>query len=386
MNAESGERAAAYYTMRSQPSDFIVDEEPLYPATGEGKHTFLRVEKTGRTTEQVASALARQAGVSAREVGYAGRKDRHAITRQWFSLPEVDPEAATEWELEGARVLEAARHPHKLKTGQLKGNRFEIVLRAEGWEQRKGAEVGDPAQRRSDEGGTGYAAPAHPGPTNAVTDNAQRLGEAKQHAERIRERGLPNRFGEQRFGHGGENAERAREMLASGRPPRDRRAARFLLSAYQSEVFNAVLEDRGEAYDSVLLGDLARVEESGGLFGVDDLSREGARAAAFEISGTGPIFGKKMRAPTGEAGAREQAVLSRFGLPDLTTLVLPKGLRARGGRRAFRVQPRDLEIEALGEAPGMRIRCGLPPGSYVTVLLDALVGSVRNGRRPSFGT
>lgn len=374
MSGDGSESLTARYAMRSQPSDFIVDEEPLYPATGEGKHTFLRIEKVGRTTEQVASALARQAGISSREVGYAGRKDRHAITRQWFSLPGVAPDAATEWELEGARVLEAARHPHKLKTGQLRGNRFEILLRAEGPPETAGGRAEHAAPERS---------MARAG-ENAATGNARPLEEARQRAQRIRERGLPNRFGDQRFGHGGENAARAREMLASGRPPRDRRAARFLLSAYQSEVFNAVLEDRGEAYDSVLIGELARVEESGGLFWVDDLERDRARAAAFEISATGPIFGKKMRAPTGEAGEREQAILERFGLPDLGELVLPKGLRARGGRRALRVQPRDLEIEALSDQAGLRIRCGLPPGSYVTVLLDALVGPVRNAaaRRP----
>jgi tRNA pseudouridine13 synthase len=187
---------------------------------------------------------------------------------------------------------------------------------------------------------------------------------------------VPTRCGAQRFGRDGENAARARELLASGRPPRDRRAARFLISALQSEVFNAVLERRSEGIDSVELGDLARVEESGGLFWVDDLDRERPRAADFEISATGPIFGTKVREPRADVGALEREVYDGFGLPEPGTLRLPKGVRARGTRRPLRVRPADLEVEALASGPGLRVRCALPSGSYVTVLLEELVGPV----------
>ena len=111
------------------PEDFLVEEIPLYPTLGEGPHTFLRIEKRLRTTDQVARALAHAVGCSGRDVGYAGRKDHMAVTRQWFSVPDFDPELAETLELAGASVLEATRHQNKLRTGHLKGNRFEIWVR-----------------------------------------------------------------------------------------------------------------------------------------------------------------------------------------------------------------------------------------------------------------
>lgn len=328
---------ATPFALRSQPEDFRVVEEPLYPPSGQGKHTFLFVEKRGRTTEEVARDLARVAGVSSREIGYAGRKDRHAVTRQWFSLPDIEPARALDFELRSARVLEASRHEHKLKTGHLRANHFEIVLRG-----------GDPAG----------------------------LERARTRAIEIESRGLPNRYGSQRFGRDGENVARAREILETGRAPRDRRAGRFLISALQSEVFNAMLDDRGDSYDTVELGDLARVEESGGLFWVDDVERDRARAAAFEISATGPIFGTKVRAPREVAGEREARLFARFGLPAPGELRLPRGIRARGTRRPLRVRPVDLRIEQAVDGPGLTLACSLPSGSYVTVLIEALVGPV----------
>ncbi len=306
---EAGSRTdSGRFRIRTRPEDFRVFEEPLYEPTDEGNHTFLLVEKTDRTTEQVARDLSRASGVASRDVGYAGRKDRHAVTRQWFSLEGVDPERALDFELPKALVLEARRHPHKIKTGHLRANRFEIVLRADGPIDLR------PIERRVDE---------------------------------LMRRGMPNRYGEQRFGREGDNAQQARRLLAGGRPPRDRRAARFLISALQSEVFNAVLAERIESFDSVLLGDLARVEESGGLFWVDDLERDRARAEAFEISATGPIFGTKMRAPHDAAAALERAIFDRFELPELGALALPRGIRARGARRPLRVRPTGLEVETV---------------------------------------
>ena len=328
--------------IRMRPEDFRVCEEPLYEPSDEGKHTFLLVEKTGRTTEQVARDLSRASGVAQRDVGYAGRKDRHAITRQWFSLEGVDPERALAFELPGALVLEARRHPHKLKTGHLRGNRFEIVLRA---------------------------------------DAPIELAPIEGRVEELVRRGMPNRYGEQRFGRDGDNALKARRLLAAGRPPRDRRAARFLISALQSEVFNAVLAERLDSFDTVLLGDLARVEESGGLFWVDDLERDRARAEAFEISATGPIFGTRMRAPRDAAAALEQSIFDRFELPELATLTLPRGIRARGARRPLRIRPEGLVVEAIDGGRALSLRCGLPPGAYVTVLIDELVGEVVDASR-----
>lgn len=332
--------------IRSTPEDFRVVEAPLYPASGEGGHTFLFVEKRGRTTEQVARDLARLSGVPARDVGYAGRKDRHAVTRQWFSLEGVDPDAALRFELEGAEVLEALRHGNKLRTGHLRENAFEIVLRG---------------------------------------DEGIELAPIEARVEETRRRGLPNRFGDQRFGRDGDNAERAREMLAGGRAPRDKRKARFLVSALQSEIFNAVLEARGDGFDSVMLGDVARVEESGGLFWVDDPATDALRARAFEISATGPIIGTKMREPRDAAAALEAEVFERFGFASGRDLKPPRGVRAQGTRRPLRVRPEGLAVEALEDGRALRLTCRLPPGAYVTVLIETLVGPfVDVSRSPSF--
>ena len=355
MSANDQASTSERYSIRTTPEDFIVVEEPLYLPSGEGGHTFLYVEKRGRTTEQLAAELARLAGVSPRDVGYAGRKDRHALTRQWFSLPEIDPERALDFDPKDATVLEARRHGHKLKTGQLRGNRFEISLRGQG----------------------------------------DGLDLVRSRVEDLTRRGMPNRYGDQRFGMRGDNPEKAKKLLAGGAAPRDRRAARFLISALQSVVFNAVLDERCEGLDQVELGDLARVEESGGLFWVDDLERELPRAKAFEISATGPIFGTKVRSPKGGVAELEREVFARFGLPDdLGKLSLPRGIRARGTRRPLRVRPIDLEVNALPTADGLSVTCAMPAGAYLTVLLDSLVGPVidatrasdENGERESAGS
>lgn len=325
------------FAIRTRPEDFVVVEEPLYPASGVGAHLFVEIEKRGRTTEQVARDLARGCGVSPRDVGYAGRKDRHAVTRQWFSLPDVEPSRAMELELVNARVLSASRHEHKLKTGHLHGNRFEIVV---------------------------------------VSDLPVDLPALEARARELVRRGMPNRYGEQRFGRSGDNAEAARKLFRGKSVRGDLRAARFLVSALQAEVFNAVLAERIESYDDVALGDLARVEASGGLFWVDDLERERPRARDFEISATGPIFGTKVREPRGEVADLEAKVFERHGIPPASELALPRGLRAHGTRRPLRVQPRDLVLTPLVEGHGFRLACGLPPGAYVTILLECLVGTL----------
>jgi tRNA pseudouridine13 synthase len=327
---ESGSRVLA-------PEDFRVDEVPLYAPTGEGGHTFVLVEKRLRSTDDVARALARACGVRARDVGYAGRKDRVAVTTQWFSVPGLEPDCALALSLPGARVLEAARHPHKLRTGHLRGNRFRIAVRG-----------GDVA---------------------AAQDALARL-------ERV---GMPNRFGAQRFGRGGANPERAHALLAGGPAPRDRRQARFLLSALQAAVFNDVLAARASRWDCVELGDVAVIHATGGLFRVDDLAAEAARAAAFEISPTGPIFGSRVLAPGGDVAECERAVLLRHGI-DPDNLRAPRGIRLRGARRSLRVRPQAASAR-LG-ADGLELCFTLPAGSYATVLLEEVLGAPAPHRRP----
>ena len=167
------------------PEDFEVEELPAYAPSGEGGHTFLWVEKRLRNTEEVARWLAREASVRAGDVGYAGRKDRFAVTRQHFSVPDLDPARAAALEMEGVTVLAATRHPHKLRTAQLRGNRFRLRV--------------------------------HGVPPDA-------LARVPEVAARVDRQGLPNRFGEQRFGRGGRQPRRGAE--APGRRAREGRSAR----------------------------------------------------------------------------------------------------------------------------------------------------------------
>ncbi|MEE8580250.1 MAG: tRNA pseudouridine(13) synthase TruD, partial [Myxococcota bacterium] len=277
MSAGAGNPPVATHWPTS-PEDFLVEEIPLYAPTGEGGHTFVRVEKRLRNTEEVVRMLARAAGVLPRDVGYAGRKDKLALARQWFSVPGLDTVSALGFDLPGVRVLEATRHPHKLRTGQLRGNRFELRLR----------EVEAESRRR-----------------------------ACQAALSVARLGFPNRFGPRRFGRDKANPDRARAWLRGEAriPSRDRRRSRFLLSALQAAVFNDVLERRPLPLDRLECGDLAVVHASGGIFEVEDPALETPRAAAFEISATGPIFGTRVPRPGGEVGAREDRALERRGIP-----------------------------------------------------------------------
>ena len=318
--------------IRTRPEDFVVEEIPLYPPSGEGGHTFLWIEKRECNTEDAVRKLARFADVSPREVGYAGRKDRRAIARQWISVPGLDPERAAGFDDAAVRVLRAIRHPHKLRVGQLRGNRFQLRVVAEFDEHA-----------------------------------AETLGARLADIER---RGFANRFGAQRYGREGDNAERARELLTTGRLPRNRRHARFLVSALQAEVFDSALAERGHPIDQVEEGDIAQVCTSGGFFTVEDVGRENERAARFEISPTGPIFGTRTMSPLGAPGAREAALLERFAVPAL--LERARGMRLRGGRRPLRAKVESPELTLhSGEA---ELAFSLASGCYATVFLETLFG------------
>lgn len=339
MPLQWGDDLAELPRYRAEPEDFRVEEIALYDPTGTGDHTFLRIEKRLLTSDGVARQLAAAVGVPARDVGYAGRKDRAAVTTQWMSVPGLDPEEALKLDFKGVRVLDAVRHPHKLRTGQLRGNRFSILIR---------------------------------GTSEEVEANA------REALARILERGMPNRFGAQRFGHGGRNAAVGREILAGRRVARDRRKARFMLSALQSEVFNRVLAERPIPLDQVAEGDVAQVVDSGGLFLVEDLAVENERAKEFEISATGPIFGTKMKAPEGEPARWEAEILIAMAIPATEDLVSPRGVRLAGSRRSLRVRPQEMSL--IREDESLRLEFGLPPGSYATVLLEELFGDLQEGR------
>lgn len=323
--------------LAESPDDFRVEELPLYPPSGEGTHTFVFVEKRERTTEEVVRVLAREAGVAPRDVGYAGRKDRRAVTRQWLSVPGLAPERALTIDADGVRVLEATPHGHKLRTGQLRGNRFELVVR----------EL-----------------------------SAEQVEAAASSLAALVAQGMPNRFGPQRFGREGDNAVRGRELLAGAPLGRDRRRARFWLSALQAEVFNAWMDERPRHLDAIAEGEVAWVHASGAAFVVEDVAEAAARAGAFEISAAGPLFGTRLLEAQGEAGRAETALFARLGIP--WPVRPPRGVRLRGARRPIRVRPEQSSAEPAA-ADAVRLRFDLPSGSYATVLVAALFAAPEAG-------
>jgi tRNA pseudouridine13 synthase len=270
--------------------------------------------------------------VPPRDVGYAGRKDRDAVARQWFSVPGLDPERALALELDGVRVLQALRHPHKLRTGQLRGNRFEIVVRE-------------------------------------VDEAAAAAAEAA--LARLVRVGMPNRFGPQRFGRDGDNAARGLALLRGGSSRGDRREARFAISALQAAVFNEALRLRELPLEALEVGDIAVLHASGGLFHVNDAAREAPRARAFEISATGPIFGTRAPETSGRPAGREHAALAACGLDPTAPLRAPRGIPLRGGRRPLRVRPEQAQLERGPDR--LVLRFTLPAGSFATVLIEEIL-------------
>jgi tRNA pseudouridine13 synthase len=326
---------------KAAPEDFVVEELPAYPASGEGTHTFLFVEKRALTTDEAVRRLAAALGAPANDAGVAGQKDRQAITRQWISLPSVDPARARGLSLDdGAlRVLEAVRHGHKLRTGHLAGNRFTLTLRG-------------------------------------TTDGVAR---ARAVLEALARRGIANYFGAQRFGARGDNAEAGRKLLDgdAGRMPRGKR--RLLVSAYQAALFNRYLDKRIDdalldaAGDRVLWGDVMKKTDTGGLFTAEDLADAQARLDAGALVVTGPMFGHKMMSPPEgtPSRAREDAILAEEGIDAAAFATL--GRLAEGTRRPLRVPLGGAQVQDGPEAGAVVLAFTLPPGAYATVVLAEVV-------------
>jgi len=321
--------------IKAEPEDFRVEEIPSYLPAGAGPHLWLWVEKRGLTTRDAVRALSRALSAPERDAGWAGMKDKAAVTLQWLSFPVArDPDPAS-LAGEGWRVLRASRHQNKLRLGHSRGNRFEVIVR--------GGEV----------------------------------ERARACAAALAGRGLPNFYGPQRFGVEGRNAAVGRGLLLGLDEPGVRRAARdrFLrrlcLSAWQADLFNRWLAQRmtDGLYDRALAGDVMKKLDSGGLFVCEDPADDGPRVAAFEISPAGPIFGHKMRAAAGEPLAREERLLQAEGVG--AAHLRRGGGEAEGTRRAARLP---VQVEVEPELDGYRARFALPAGSYATVVMAELTG------------
>jgi tRNA pseudouridine13 synthase len=390
-------------TIKERNEDFVVEEVALYEPVGAGEHVYAFVEKSGLTTFDLVSLVARGLGISEREVGFAGMKDARAVTRQLVSIRTTDEEAVQKLSIAGVKVLWTARHGNKLRLGHLKGNRFVIRIR--------------------DVEPTG------------VTKIVPIL-------KLLERRGMPNFFGEQRFGRRGNNDKlgaalvrqdnkelahlllgdpmkgiddpqqmEARKRFDEGKwdesmkawPRRcglerrllhqviktgkasgagrvlDEKLRRLFVSALQSRVFNSVLARRMDSYDRLLAGDWAEKAENGACFPVEDVEKESPRCEAWEVSPTGPLIGFRVSQATEEAGLIEQAAFDEFALrPEM--FKVPGYHRVKGARRALRVRPEGLEYSAGVDEHGgyIELKFTLPAGAFATVLLSEVMKSEEN--------
>lgn len=314
------------------PEDFEVEEIPAYEPSGAGDHLYAWIEKRGVDARSLLCHLARTLEIPEGDIGYAGLKDTLAVTRQLVSVPARCEAALGRVDRDGIRVLSARRHGHKLRAGHLTGNRFRIVMR----ETLPGA-----------------------------------LERAQAIAARLADEGMPNFYGPQRFGRDGATLRQGLATLRGEARPRRGMLLRLSLSAVQSALFNAYLADRLErgALGRVDRGDVLLVADCGGPFVVADPDLERERLARREVVLSGPMFGPKMRMPSGEPAARERALLMRAGLS--LAQIQAFGKLLPGTRRPLLVWPEALHVAAT--EVGLELRFVLPAGSYATVLLRELV-------------
>ena len=317
--------------IRSCVDDFVVTEIPAFYPSGQGDFAYALIEKRGLTTHDL-SVMLRDRGVAFNDIGVAGRKDKHAVTRQWLSVPEESASALESLDdVDGLRVLETSRHDRALVAGRLRGNRFQITVRR-----------------------------PEPGWASSAEAIVTRLESA----------GLPNYFGPQRFGRFNSNVIDAMRLLRGERVPGGRNLHRFFLSALQSHLFNWTLKLRIERgmHDRIVQGDRAKKHDTGGMFVVEDarVEVESDRARRLEISAVLPLYGRKVRGNGGEAGAVEQEVLDHFGLTrgDFRSV-------ARGDWRISRVRPEGLSLTPA--ADGYTVDVTLPAGAYATSLLREIL-------------
>ncbi|MGZ8190704.1 MAG: tRNA pseudouridine(13) synthase TruD [Methylococcaceae bacterium] len=317
--------------IRSIPEDFCVDEQLAFEPSGTGEHAFLQIQKTGENTEFVARQLARFAGVRQRDIGFAGLKDRHAVTTQWFSvwLPgKADPDW-TQFESETIKVLQNVRHARKLKRGVLSGNRFKLIIRD--W-------YGDKAK-------------------------------TIQQLELIKTNGIANYYGEQRFGHVGQNVNKALAMFQGAKAGREQRS--LYLSAARSYLFNEILAYRASSglWNQAVAGDTYVFDQSHSCFKSnqpdDDIVR---RLEAKEIHPTGVLFGRGDADVSGDALQIELGIIEKHQ-------GLAQGLIACAvdrDRRALRVNVPDLCWQFVDDDV-LQLGFTLPAGSYATSVLRELI-------------
>ncbi len=321
--------------IRKHNEDFQVDEIQQFTPSGVGEHVWLKIQKTGENTDWVAKHLAQIANVPRRDVSFAGMKDRNAVTTQWFSV-QMPGREAPDWQqglqekgLVSVEVRAEHRHDRKLKRGALKGNQFKLTIR-----DFQGAE--------------------------------SELAEA---INRIKEQGVPNYYGVQRFGHNGLNVEKAQKWFAGDFKLKDRNLRSIYLSAARSWIFNHILSARVSegSWNQALDGDVFILEGSNSSFSQPVDVEITQRLNSFDIHPSGALWGRGRLATQHTVAEFEEKIANKFKL-------LCDGLEVNGlkqERRALRLPVRDLNYEMI-DAETIVLAFSLPQGAYATSVLSEI--------------
>ncbi|EJN0177524.1 tRNA pseudouridine(13) synthase TruD [Salmonella enterica] len=322
--------------LKANPEDFVVVEDLGFTPDGEGEHILVRILKNGCNTRFVADALAKFLKIHAREVSFAGQKDKHAVAEQWLCarVPGKEMPDFSAFQLEGCKVLEYARHKRKLRLGALKGNAFTLVLR----------EISD---RR---------------------DVETRL-------QAIRDSGVPNYFGAQRFGIGGSNLQGALRWAQSDAPVRDRNKRSFWLSAARSALFNQIVSQRLKKpdFNQVVDGDALQLAGRGSWFVAtsEELPELQRRVDEKELMITASLPGRGEWGTQRDALAFEQDAIAQETV--LQSLLLREKVEA--SRRAMLLYPQQLSWNWWDDVT-VELRFWLPAGSFATSVVRELINTI----------
>jgi tRNA pseudouridine13 synthase len=325
--------------LRKELSDFLVEEIPAYEPCGFGEHTYFRVEKRGISTMMLIKEIAQKLQLPTKAISSAGLKDKYAVARQTLCIHNIPPDIIKRLPMEKATVLWVSRHTNKLRTGHLRGNHFTIRI------------------RKVEPDACTLAAPI---------------------LETLARRGVPNGYGTQRFGNRGDNhligeyllRNDRKNLAAHGIRRPNFRLRNLFISAYQSYLFNQYLTIRmqNNTMDDIVIGDIARKEDTGGLFTVEDAVVDSNRVKVWEISPTGPIYGYKMMKASANAGELETALLADNNL----VLESFRPVKAKGSRRPLRYRPGNLTWQQE-DNDTLTVSFTAPKGSFATILLDELM-------------
>ncbi|AMW16956.1 tRNA pseudouridine(13) synthase TruD [Glaesserella parasuis] len=316
--------------LKVESADFIVKEELGYDLSGDGEFVAVKIRKTDANTLFVGEKLAEFVGISAKNMSYAGLKDRHAVTEQWFCLHLAGKETPdfTQFQFDGVEIIEVTRHNRKIRVGSLAGNHFELLLRD----------------------------------VKESNDLTARL-------QQIQAVGFPNYFTEQRFGRDGHNLTQAQRWAKGEISVKDRKKRSFYLSAARSEIFNLVVSNRIELglTQQVLENDLMQLAGSNSWFvaKAEELAALNKRLELQDILLTAPLVGEN--SATQIVSEYEQKIVVEH--QDLLALMAKE--RMNSARRAMFCKPQ--HFEWLFEEEGLRLKFFLDAGSYATALVRELV-------------